>query len=131
MIKFDEKEINWAVRKFERIVRDIDNIDSIEDEDYKDYLDGIDTETYDNMLKVIESDFDKINSNEDINEAFIEGLIWGVGGMWVWLDNRDSVEFVRELLGNVVDEEYFTLYEKILNKFEFESEDGEDGEEDV
>jgi len=110
MLKFEQNEIKFAADSFANLVKNKDNLDSLEEGHYKIFIEGIDDESYSNMVTVIEN-ADKVNEDYGINKMFIDELYNSLA-MGYWIDADQEVEQVRELVD--IEEEYFTIYEKLL-----------------
>lgn len=115
MINFSKEELNYIKKTMENVL-DIWNTGT--KEKLKQYIEDIGGELLDTVLLINRNDWflvDQINKNDCINGKIKDFALYGLG-MWCFIDAYMDTEELRKLLGNGEKEEYFTIYDKVLNE---------------
>lgn len=111
MINLSEKELNYCLSTFKKILSDMDNYKM--NDYYRIHLDSIDEDLLNKAKELLDMklNIDKVNNNPEINDKFIDTIYW-IDAMWVWLEAGCTAEDIRE----IISEECYSIYQKIIGK---------------
>lgn len=112
MINLTEKEANYCIETFKKLLEDKENYEK--KDDYRYYLDNLDEDYINEAKELLKMDLniDRVNKWKTLNDRFISTFFW-LMDMWMWLDSDYSIDEVKSL---VKDEDYCSIYEKIINQ---------------
>lgn len=112
MVIFNERELNYIKQNFSKHLKDFQEI-KVDEEDIRNFLlEDLTQKEIDNIKYILEN-FNKINTDEEVNDKVVDTVYW-VEGMWVWRDNECNREETSEFIS---DEIWLDIYEKILKSW--------------
>ncbi|AGK96776.1 hypothetical protein [Clostridium pasteurianum] len=109
MIHLNKKEYKFCIDTFQD---SISHLSKLRGEDLLNYINSVGQDSIDSAIELITCSRKDINNNEELNEKCKNSIFW-LNGMFVWSDSYMISS--NEVLEYVGDEQYCSIFEKIIN----------------
>lgn len=112
MINLTEKELNYCLTTFKKVLDDRDNYK--ENDDYRIHLDSLDDDLIEETRDLLDMNLSlkEVNGDSIINDRVISNIYW-LEAMWIYVEHDFTIDEIKKIIDN---EECYSIYQKIMGK---------------